>query len=110
MNAEISAKLSQIEELCRRHGVVRLELFGSATGPGYNPESSDYDFIATFEDVRPGTRFGLRFFEFEESLADLLGRPVDVLGNRSFRNPYFARAVDESRQTIYESACSEATL
>lgn len=110
MNAEIAAKLPEIEELCRRHGVVKLELFGSATGPDFDPDRSDFDFIVTFEAIGPGTRIGLRYFEFEESLEALLGRTVEVLGNRSFRNPYFARSVNESRKTLYESARSEATV
>lgn len=110
MNAEIAAKLPEIEELCRRHGVIRLELFGSATGTDFDPDSSDFDFIAAFEDVGPGTRFGLRFFEFEEALADLFSRPIEVYSDQPMRNPYFGRSVNESRRTIYESARSEATV
>jgi predicted nucleotidyltransferase len=110
MNAEIAAKLPQIEELCRRHGVVKLELFGSATGSDFDPERSDFDFIATFEDVGPGTRFGLRFFDFEEALAELFSRSIEVYSNQPMRNPYFARSVNESRRTIYESARSEAAV
>ena len=50
MNAEIQDRLPQIEELCRRHGVTHLELFGSATGPSFDPDRSDFDFLAEFED------------------------------------------------------------
>ena len=109
MNAEIAARLPQIEKLCRHHGVAKLELFGSATGPEFKPESSDFDFIATFHDTGPGTRYGKRFSEFEEALKALLGRPVDLVSNQPIRNPYLARSINESRRTIYESTRVEAT-
>ena len=103
MNAEILARMPQIEEMCRRHGVVRLELFGSATGPHFNPVTSDFDFIATFADKGPGTHYGFRVLEFEQQLASLFDRPVDLLTDAPLRNPYFAQSVNETRRTIYES-------
>jgi predicted nucleotidyltransferase len=109
MNAEIAAKLPQIEELCRRHGVVRLELFGSGTGPEFNPETSDFDFLAEFSDRRPGTRFARRFFQFEQELRSLFERDIDLYTSHlPIPNPYLARSINQSRRPIYEAQRARA--
>jgi predicted nucleotidyltransferase len=110
MNSVLSQLMPAIEDLCKRHGVAKLELFGSATGSDFDPERSDFDFIAVFEDTRPGTNYGIRFLDFIDELESVVGRSVDVLSNQPINNPYLARAVNESRQTIYESAHSQAAV
>ena len=110
MNAEILARLPQIEELCRRHGVIRLELFGSATGPKFDPATSDFDFLAEFADRGPNTRFAKRFFEFEQELASLFTRKVDLhTSHYPIKNPFLARGINESRRTIYGPDRDRAT-
>ncbi len=110
MNKQLAKLMPAIEDLCRRHGIAKLELFGSATGPAFDPNCSDFDFIAVFEDTRPGTNYGIRFLDFIDELETVVGRSVDVLSDEPIRNPYLARSVNESRQTIYESAHSEAAV
>ena len=108
MNAEIEARLPQIEELCRRYGVVMLELFGSAAGPNFDESSSDFDFVATFSEIDPGTDYGWRFLEFSIALERLLGRPVDVITPESIQSPHFKSAVDATRKTIYAANARRA--
>jgi hypothetical protein len=43
--AAVSEKTSKLAELCRRFGVERLELFGSAATGAFDAASSDLDFI-----------------------------------------------------------------
>ncbi len=53
----ISDKKGEVAELCRRYGVARLEVFGSAArGTDFGPRSSDADFLAEFklDDDRAG--------------------------------------------------------
>ena len=40
----------QLAEICRRHHVKRLEVFGSAAVGDFNPEKSDIDFLVEFDD------------------------------------------------------------
>jgi predicted nucleotidyltransferase len=87
--------------LCREFGVAKLEVFGSAATGAFDPASSDIDFLVTYP---PGYDFGPwlgRLQELEERLADLLKRPVDLVMAKPFRNPYFAKSVEESRRPIY---------
>jgi hypothetical protein len=49
MLADIAEKRDALAALCRRYGVTRLEVFGSAArGAGFDPNRSDADFLVTF--------------------------------------------------------------
>jgi predicted nucleotidyltransferase len=97
---EIEAKRAEIVALCQRFGVVQLDMFGSSTIGGFDPETSDYDFIIDLGAYAPG--IARRFFGFEEALQSLLGRPVDLNAEPNGRNPYYMEAVAESRISFYE--------
>jgi len=108
MSPVIEQKRSVLEEICRRFHVIRLEVFGSATGPEFDEQSSDLDFLVEFDDVPPGGRFdayfGLHFdayFGLHRALRDLFSRPVDLVEPDGMRNPYFMRRVNESRRLVY---------
>lgn len=103
MNGAILQHLCQIQELCVRFGVSRLELFGSAAGPTFDPGSSDFDFLAEFENIQPGSDYGVRYLDFAAALESVLGRRVDILTPRSIKNPYFQRAIDETRVLVFDA-------
>lgn len=102
MHAEIEAKLPQIKELCEKYGVIRLELFGSATGPEFDPETSDFDFVAEFENAEIDPRYGSRFIGFADQLETLLARDTDVITSRSIKNRFFRANVDAARVLVYD--------
>lgn len=90
-----------IAELCRRHNVRRLDLFGSAARGGFQPERSDLDFVVQF--ARTGyAGYADAFLDFAEALEKLLGRKVDLLTERMMRSPHFRAAVDATRQVVYD--------
>jgi predicted nucleotidyltransferase len=103
MDAVLRSKMREVIALCQRHGIARLEVFGSAARTDFDPQKSDYDFIVEFEENRPGTNYGFRFLDCADALESLLGRKVDILTQDSIRNPYLKQAIDEDRQTIYEA-------
>lgn len=101
MHDLIASRRQAIAQICRRYGVTRLDVFGSIATGEFGLHSSDVDLIARFADARaPG--IARRFFGLAEELERLLGRPVDLLSDEAFRNPYFAQEVAETRQTVYE--------
>jgi len=101
MNGLIENHRDAIRALCQQYGVRRLDLFGSAATGAFDAATSDLDFVATFADTRsPG--YADRFLSFAEALEMLFGRPVDVITERSIRNPYFRQAVEASLQPIYD--------
>lgn len=78
MHPEILRHRDAIAALCRRFGVTRLEVFGSAArGDDFDPARSDVDLLVEFE---PGSRRDFAaLVEFEEALEAVFGRKVDVL-------------------------------
>ena len=101
MIALIEQQKKSIADLCQRHEVRRLDLFGSAARGDFQPERSDLDFVVQF--TRTGyAGYADAFLNFAEALERLLGRKVDLLTERMIRNPYFRAAVESSRQIVYE--------
>ena len=96
-----------LAEQCRRFGVRRLEIFGSAARDDFDPGKSDVDFIVSFADKTPGT-YADRYLDFAAALEQLLGRKIDLLTERCIRNPYFRREVEAARQIVYDERGQEA--
>ncbi|CAN5499296.1 hypothetical protein BH18VER2_BH18VER2_16370 [soil metagenome] len=107
MSSVLEENKGRLAEECRRFGVQRLEVFGSAARGNFDPAKSDFDFIVSFADKTPGT-YADRYFDFAVAVEGLLGRKVDLLTERCIRNPYFRREVDAARQIVYDQRSPEA--
>ena len=70
MNALVTHNLEKIAELCRKHGVKRLELFGSAARDDFDPARSDVDFMVEFFPYEP-QGFGDKYFVMMRELEGL---------------------------------------
>jgi len=102
MNRLIEGKRQELERLCRLRRVKRIELFGSAAGAGFDPERSDLDFLVSFQELRPD-EYADAYFGLLEDLEALFQRPVDLVVDSDFQNPYFREAVDSTRTVVYAS-------
>jgi len=100
MESQIDQKREQIAELCRRHRVRRLALFGSAAREDFDPERSDLDFVVEFEPLPPGT-YARTYFDLLEALQQLFGRRVDLVEAGSVRNPYIRQEIETWQETLY---------
>jgi predicted nucleotidyltransferase len=110
MISQIEALRQDIGELCRRYGVERLEVFGSAATDTFDEEMSDVDFVVLFSDeVRRSPDYADTYLDLAWDLEELLGQDVDLVTERSIQNPYFRQSVDASRQVIYERRSQEAS-
>lgn len=101
MHAAIIDNRDAIEALCRRYGVVRLEVFGSAARvEDFEPATSDADFLVELA-PRPDLTALEQFFGLKEALEAELGRPVDLVEHSAIRNPYLRAAIDRSRALVF---------
>lgn len=66
----------------------------------FDATRSDIDFLVELDPPSGMSRFDA-FFGLKESLEDLLGRPVDLVGPSALDNPYFAATVQTTRQALY---------
>jgi len=103
----IDPQLAEVSALCRRYGVRKLELFGSATTGAFDSRTSDLDFLIDFD---PGGDESLfhRYFGLNEDLEALFGRKVDLVMVGTLKNPYFIDSVNKTRQTVYAAPVAEA--
>jgi predicted nucleotidyltransferase len=92
----------QLLELCRKHHVRRLDIFGSAAA-GQLTETSDIDLFVEFDEQVNPRRFD-NYFEFLRALEKLFGRHVDLVEAGGPRNPYFIRQVDSTKRLIYAAS------
>ena len=101
MHRLIETKRPEIAALCRRHGVARLEVFGSAArGDDFEPGRSDVDFLVEFAPEARSRAFAA-YFDFKEALEALLGRPVDLVMPGVVENPYLRAGIERSREPVF---------
>ncbi|MGH7199429.1 MAG: nucleotidyltransferase family protein [Planctomycetaceae bacterium] len=96
----VENNLPTIADLCGKHHVRRLELFGSAAREDYDPARSDLDFLVDFLPLQSGQHADA-YFGLLEDLQHLFGRPVDLVMSRAIRNRYLRESIDESRTVVY---------
>lgn len=100
MFREVEEKAQTIAALCRRFKVRRLELFGSASTGGFDPNSSDLDFLVEFEELGPG-EYADAYFGLLAELQQAFRRNIDLVVARSVKNPYLLESIRGSRTLLY---------
>lgn len=96
---ELTTRGEAIAAACRRFGVLRLSVFGSAATDD-TPDDSDVDLLVDFDPASPLSRFEA-FFSLKEELKSILHRPVDLVTSAALENPYFAASVERLRHELY---------
>jgi hypothetical protein len=91
---------AELEQLCRDFHVRRLELFGSAATSKPSRAQSDLDFLIEFAPVPRGA-YADAYFGLREALERLFDRPVDLVVASAIKNPYFRRAIDQTKVLLY---------
>ena len=96
----IAERRAEVERLCRRAGVLRLDLFGSAADPRRFRADSDLDCVVEFD---PALRLGRAdaYFNLLFGLQDLFGRRVDLVMRSAIDNGSFLQAVEEGKEPLY---------
>jgi len=98
----LAEKRDAIAALCRRLGVARLEVFGSAARErDFDDRSSDADFLVEFA---PEANDLTGFLDLKEGLEALLARPVDVVERRAVeasRNYIRRRRILDEAETLF---------
>jgi predicted nucleotidyltransferase len=99
----IEQNRNKLIELCRKYHVSELDVFGSAAMGDFSEETSDIDFLVTFEPAVKQNRFD-NFFALLEDLRKLFKRPVDLVEPGGLSNPYFIDSVNQTRRRVYAAS------
>ena len=95
----IEKKLDKIRDLCDKHKVARLFVFGSVLTDNFK-KSSDIDLLVDFSGVDLYD-YADNYFDFKTSLEKLLKRKIDLLEDKAVINPYLRKSIDASKRLIY---------
>ena len=97
----IDQNLQRIIELCRKHRVKTLAVFGSILTDRFN-DQSDVDLLVNFDTTdHEKWDYVTNYFDFQESLERLFGRKVDLVVEKGLKNKYFIANVNRTKQIIY---------
>jgi len=99
INNLLTDNLSKIIELCERYDVKSLSAFGSVCTDKFN-EKSDIDLLVSFHDMDFGT-YAENYFLLADSFESIFSRPVDLVTDKSLKNPYFIQSVNQSKVLLY---------
>jgi len=91
----------KIQDLCSKHKVAKLFVFGSVLTDEFN-QASDIDFLVDFTGVNLYD-YADNYFDFKFSLESILKREVDLLEDKAIKNPYLRQSIDSSKKLIYGS-------
>jgi len=95
MNTEQMTQM--IAEYFKTQPVLKAWIFGSYAR-GEETESSDVDILVILDYSQP---IGLKFFGMYEDLKELLGRPVDLVSDRTLA-PFARASVERDKKLVYE--------
>ena len=98
VEARVSIPAKALGDLCRRHHIRRLALFGSILREDFAPHS-DVDVLVEFD---PDYVVGFRIFRVEEELSRLFGgRRVDLV-DPQYLNRYLKDRILNTAQVQFE--------
>lgn len=102
MIAYIALHREELARLCRRFGIVRLDVFGSAArGADFDIAASDVDFLVEFGAQDDHLA---RFLDFKQALEALLARRVDLVDRKAIetsRNYIRKRHILTGAEPVY---------
>lgn len=97
----IKKNLNQIETLCIQHKVDSFALFGSAANGEFD-KSSDIDFLVSFSNSIELLDYADNYFNLLDKLEKLFNRPVDLVSEKSLKNPILIQEINKSKIPLYE--------
>jgi predicted nucleotidyltransferase len=95
----IDLNIHKIRDLCSKHKVARLFVFGSVLSDRFK-KSSDIDFIVDFQEIDIYD-YADNYFDLKFSLENILKRNIDLLEDKAINNPYLRQSIDSSKQLLY---------
>jgi len=93
-------KLCELRKILEKHKVKRAYLFGSILTEHFN-ENSDIDFLISFQDGLEPLYNGELWWSLYDELRLMFNREIDIITERTLKNPYFIKELNETKQLIY---------
>lgn len=96
----IQDRLDDIKLLCKNHRVKSFFLFGSGAKGNYN-QHSDLDFLVQFAEDISLMDYADNYFSLLEGLELITGKRVDLLTEKSLKNPILIEEINRTKEFLY---------
>jgi hypothetical protein len=97
---QIKPFLPSITSLLEKHRIKKAWFFGSVLTENFT-NKSDIDLLINLEDGLDPVEAGAHLWDLTFELEDLLHRKVDLVSERSIKNPYFLKEISETKFIVY---------
>ncbi len=94
----IAVDLERLHSVAHKYGITELSVFGSSIRRDVSGDS-DVDLLVSFADDAKVSLFDL--MDLEDELAEVFGRPVDVVEPASLTNPIRRRSILSTKEQLY---------
>ena len=94
---ELNINNEDLKQVCQKHKVKSLFVFGSATNDSFKNGVSDIDFLVEFENVTFDS-----YFDFLEELQKLLNyEKIDLVTLDSVKNKIINDEINSTKEILY---------
>ena len=101
MQELLRQRLPEVISLLKRNKVKRAFAFGSiVTGP-FN-DKSDIDLLITFDERLEPFEYADNYWSLIDQLQKLFNREIDLITEKTLRNPYLINRINASKVLLYE--------
>ena len=90
----------QIDAIFATHKIEKAYIFGSAATDQLRKDS-DLDFLVQFEPNLAPLERGELWWELHDKLRDFFNREIDIVTEKSLKNPYFIEELEQTKRLIY---------
>jgi predicted nucleotidyltransferase len=100
MHRIIADNIHQIRMICEQNHIQSLFAFGSVCNDQFN-NASDIDLLVSFKPLDYGD-YADNYFRTADLFEKIFDRPVDLVTDKSLKNPYFINSVNQTKVLLYE--------
>jgi len=100
MHNIITDNIQKIRQVCDQQHIKSLFAFGSVCGNNFN-ETSDVDLLVSFKKLDYGD-YADNYFQTASLFEKIFQRQVDLVTDKSLKNPFFINSVNQTKVLLYE--------
>ncbi|MFN0048880.1 MAG: nucleotidyltransferase family protein [Cytophagales bacterium] len=102
IHENIQPYMPKLVELLEKHKIKSAFFFGSVLTENFH-EKSDLDILVNFQEGLNPLERGELWWNLHDSLRDNVHREIDLVSEKSLKNPYFIQEVNRTKVIIYGS-------
>ena len=96
MEKQIENNLLKIKQIFAKYGTKSAFLFGS-NATNKNTKTSDVDFLFSFSEDLDYETYANNYFNLLHDLENLLNKEIDLVAEKTLKNPYLIESINESK-------------